>query len=392
MEACAPGIHQGRDAHVTTIAPPPSASPAPSAGPGAAPVPPKPAPRPTPAPPPIPAGVTLRPLQLMTERELRRGLHVIVHDDAQPPPKQGGSQPAGGTKPRDGFDWGGLAVARVVQDAAQFMSQTAGVKPSLKEVTINDRRANDMAAAGYALFRGPNHGAFHLSPMTTRDIVAGLKHLRTEPMSKWSLSDASAFVSANEVILHEADHITLPSYDQGTIDDFYRDPRRRGLEEAFTEIASSGRLTEWFRARYGQDVPADAVRVGSQTGVYTRYVERTRNLLSMAGITDEHQIVDAAQRLGDAVTPSRRFRDLAEQVAKHAGGDKAPIELVDRLERSLPRFIDERPATGIRTVLGALGDLRDGRVVDMPALRARLEEIDEIGRKADRRDGWPGRR
>lgn len=336
---------------------------------------------------PIPAGITRMPLQQMTPEQLRDGLRVTVRDDASGRLK--GSTARTGSRDAGAGDTTMLAVARLVQDAADYMAQTAGVGASLKSVTLNDRKANEIAAAGFARFTGPDAGEFHLSPLTTRDVIAGIEHLRREPIAAWSTTDATAFASANQVLLHESDHITLPSYDRATIDDYYRDPRRRPTEEALTEIASAGRLGDFFRARYGQDLPPATTDLLGTTGVYTRYVQRMRSLLDLAGVHDERQVVDTAQRLGDATVPSQRFRALATAVAGAAGGAAAPPELVSRLEEQIPRWMDERPATGVRTIVAALADLRNGRSVDMDALRTRLDELKRIGDGADRRDGWP---
>lgn len=314
------------------------------------------------------------PVQKMTRAQLKDGLTVRVHDDVRNAPIRNLKDD--------------LAAARIIQGAAHFIADTAKVAPSLSSVTINDRRANSMAAAGYAHFDGSGNGQFHLSPMTTSDLVKGVKHLRKEPLAKWSALDQQRFLAANHVLLHESSHITLPHYGPTNINAAIGHARTRPLEEGLTELASKGRLPEFIKRQYGQEMPPgtdDLMHPGS----YTRWTSRLESLLRHSGRTTPDQIVDGAQLLGDA-TPARfRARNLARDIVRFNGPKNAPEWLTQRLEYQIPRVVDERPATGLTTMVSTLRDLRDGRPVDLADVKQRLAQLDVIGATADKKAGWP---
>lgn len=317
---------------------------------------------------PQPAPTVPVPLQERSRAALRDGLDVkvCVGSDRKADPLR---------------DLAHLQVGRLVQDAATFLADKAGVKPSLAKVVLDDRDADEMQAVGFAWFpTGKDKGQFHLSPITTTDLVAGVRQLRREPMEQWSVTERTNFAESIATVLHEVEHITLPDYTPATVRSAIANSQMSSFEEASSELASMWRMGDFFKHEFGQEYPDLTSRIQQATQAYSARTKRMAGLLDMAGLDGERR-TDAVQRLGDAVPPKQRYAELARLVTDGlAPGAKVPEKLQAELTKTIPRFLGERPhgRTRMQTVLQAVADVGAGHDVDMDAVLDRLREMDRM--------------
>jgi hypothetical protein len=303
--------------------------------------------------PTAPRVASMPPLQSRTPEQLKEGLVVNV--------KGVGSED--------------LAVARLIQDGAQFMARQAGTTMGLTDVTINDRSADRQGALGIATFYG-NKGWFGLSERSTRGVMEGIARLREKPFGEWSEAQRQAFIQANETILHESAHVTLNAYDSGSVNAWRS--ASRPLEEGISEVATMASIVPFMKEEFGVEVPELSDRISQTTSAYTRYSERIRRLLAMGTDGSPEALRSAAAQVGDAVRADQRQREIARRIGARLAGEKAPEPLVEEIARTIDGFIDER--NGTRTKLmelqAALVDVGQGKSVDVDALMQRMRDID----------------
>src|SRR4051812_32913727 len=123
------------------------------------------------------------PLQNRTTAQLKAGLHVKVLQGApQESPKDPAPTPADGSRAT-------LAAARLVQDAAEYVASTSGVKPSLTNVYVGDDKPDHRTWAGYAWFDNGKDGSFALTKNTSDDLIKGVQRLTKEPFDTWGAHD-----------------------------------------------------------------------------------------------------------------------------------------------------------------------------------------------------------
>lgn len=303
--------------------------------------------------PPAARAAGLPPLHQRTPDQLRDGMVVAV--------KGAGSDD--------------LAVARLIQDGAQYMARVAGTTMGLANVDINSKSIDRAGALGMATFYG-GKGWFGLSQQSTTGLMEGIQRLRTTPWGEWTESQRQSFVQANEVILHEAGHVTLDSYTPAAISKWAGAPR--DFEEGLTEIATMTRIGDFMREEFGVEVGSLTDRISQSTSSYTRYTERIARMLEMGGDGSAAALREAASLVSDRVPADQRLNVIAQRVADNLGGPGVPRELVAEFAKTLPGFVAEE--NGTRTKLmklqGAFVDIKAGKAVDVAALLADVRALD----------------
>lgn len=288
-----------------------------------------------------PQGATLPPLQDRTPDQLKDGMLVTV--------RGAGSED--------------LAVARLIQDGAQYMARRAGTTMGLATVELNYRRADEQGALGLATFQGTK-GWFALSTRSTTGLLEGIDRLRTTEWEDWTEAQRQAFVQANETILHEAAHVTLNGYTQNDVRAWHR--ASRDIEEGLSEVATMTQIRDFMREEFGVD-PGDLTdRISQSTSAYTRYSERLERMLGMGTDGSSAAIAAAAARVSDGVRADERVAELAQRIGTELGGPSAPSQIVAEIAKTIPGFVAEK--NGTRTKLmelqAALVDHRAGRPLD----------------------------
>ncbi len=306
---------------------------------------------------------SLPPLQHRTPEQLRDGLVIRVN----------------------GAGSGDIAVARLIQDAAQFVAGAAGTTMGLKDVDINDKSIDRAGALGMATFNGTN-GWFGLSERSTRGIMDGIARLRTTPFEAWSAAERAAFLQSNAAILHEAGHVTLPKYDAAAISAWRS--ANRDFEEGLTEIATMHHLGPFMRSEFGIEVDDLSMRLQQSVSAYTRFTERIQRMIEMGTDGSPVAVAAAAARLADGVSADQRLQGLALLVSQRLGGPSPPPAIVDEIASTLPGFVQEK--NGTRTKLmelqAALIDHAAGRTLDVPAIIEHARRHDNA--PAQPAEGW----
>lgn len=306
------------------------------------------------------------PLQKRTPAELRKNLSIDLFEGSL-------------KDPADMSNIDILTAGRLIHDASQYLAAKAGVKSSLDRVILNDSKADKMNAVAWAEFHDDGKGEFHLGPMTTQDLVDGVRHLRTEPLAKWKPSEVTSFGEATSAVLHEIAHLTLPSYSEESLRS-YNATKQTGIEEATAELTAMGRIPEFFKTEFAQNTPNRGLKVLQSTTSYATYTQRFAEIAKMAGNTTDAQLTNAAEFIGDTVAVKNRFRTLAHAVTTNlADGKEVPQVLEDEVAKTIPRFISELPSGRIRmqALLGPLSDIGAGHTVDVDDVLSRLKEIDD---------------
>lgn len=298
-----------------------------------------------------PVQAQLPPLQQRTPDQLKEGLVVDVRG-------------AGATD---------LAAARLIQDGAQFIAKAAGTTMGLAAVDINYRTADQQGALGLATFSG-NKGWFGLSMRSTAGIMEGINRLKSTPFDQWTEQQRQAFVQANETILHEAGHVTLPAYDSANIG-AWRDASR-SFEEGLTEVVTMTRIGDFMREEFGVELSPLTSRITQSTSAYTRFSERITRMLEMSGDGSAADLKAAASLVADGVRADQRLATIANRIATNLGGPSAPPALAKEIEKTLEGFVDERNGTRTRLMelQAALVDVKAGTAVDVPKLIERLHQ------------------
>jgi hypothetical protein len=294
------------------------------------------------------------PLHKRTPEQLRDGLVVKV---------------AGTTGGDD------LAVARLIQDGTQYIAKVAGTSMGLGSVSVNDTQADKMQALGIANFVGTS-GWFGLSTRSTGGLVDGIKRLRERPFETWTEAQRQDFIQANETILHEAGHVTLPSYSEQAIGEWRR--ASRPFEEGLTEVVTMSRIVPFMRDEFGIDIAPASDRISQSTSAYTRYSERIRRMLGMGTDGSSSAIAEAASQVADNVPASQRFAAIAQRMSTNLGGPNPPKAIVDEVARTLDPFVAEQAGTRTRLMQlqAALVDHRAGQPFDETEFRKKLAEHD----------------
>jgi hypothetical protein len=310
--------------------------------------------------PATPTAATPPPLQHRTSDQLREGMVVQV--------KGAGS---------DDF-----AVARLIQDGAQFMARIAGTTMGLANVDINYKRADDQGALGLATFQGTK-GWFALSIRSTQGLMQGIERLRTTPWSEWSEQQRQAFVQANETVLHEAAHVTLNGYSQADVNAWHR--ADRSFEEGLSEVATMTHIGDFMREEFGVDIGDLTNRISQSTSAYTRFSERIQRMLGMGTDGSREALKAAAAFVSDGIRADQRIPEIARRIGLQLGGPDAPQAIVDEIARTLPGFVAEQ--NGTRTKLmelqAKLVDHRAGRPLgDVDAFLEQLRVEFDHGRPA----------
>lgn len=298
-----------------------------------------------------PADTAVPPLQARTPEQLRDGMVVEV--------KGAGSED--------------LAVARLIQDGAQFMARSAGTTMGLGTVEVNYRAADDRGALGLATFQGTK-GWFALSVRSTKGLLEGIQRLRATPWERWSERERQAFVQANETILHESAHVTLNGYTREDVGAWYN--ADRSLEEGLSEVATMTHIQDFMREEFGVDVGELTNRVTQSTSAYTRFQERLQRLIGMGTDGSRQQVAAAASIVSDKVRADQRADEIARRMGLALGGADAPAAIVAEIAKTIPNFVAEQ--NGTRTKLmelqAALVDHKAGQPVDAEQLVARLRD------------------
>lgn len=302
--------------------------------------------------PALPTAAALPPLQDRTPDQLRDGMVVQVR----------------------GAGADDFAVARLIQDGAQFMARIAGTTMGLGTVDINYREADRQGALGLATFQGTT-GWFALSQRSTRGLLEGIQRLRATPWAEWTEAQRQAFVQANETVLHEAAHVTLNGYTREDVRAWAS--ADRAFEEGLSEVATMTHIGEFMREEFGIDVGDLTNRISQSTSAYTRYSERIQRMLGMGSGGSRDALAAAASFIGDKVRADQRIPELAKLVGRQLGGETAPQAIIDEIARTLPGFVAEQ--NGTRTKLmelqAALVDHRAGRTIaDVDGFLARVRE------------------
>lgn len=314
--------------------------------------------------PTAPSTAALPPLQDRTPEQLRDGMLVDV--------RGAGSQD--------------LAVARLIQDGAQYMARAAGTTMGLGTVELNYAAADRQGALGLATFQG-TRGWFALSTRSTKGLVEGIERLRTTPWDAWRETERQAFVQANETILHEAAHVTLDAYGSDDVRRWMR--ADRDIEEGLSEVATMTHIRDFMRAEFGVDAGDLTDRISQSTSAYTRFSERLERMVAMGTDGSAAQVAAAASRISDGVPADRRVAEIAAAIGRQLGGPAAPVAIVQEIEQTLPGFVQEK--NGTRTKLmelqAALVDHRAGRTI------ADLDDwIDGLRARTDDPSAMPARR
>jgi hypothetical protein len=298
---------------------------------------------------------SLLPLHLRTPEQLRKGLVVNV---------------SGASAGADD-----LAVARLIQDGAQYIAGNAGTTMGLVDVDVNFQHADDSGALGLANFRGAK-GWFGLSKRSTVGMVEGIRRLRETPFDKWTEAQRQDFIQANETILHEAGHVTLNGYSENDVNEWRR--AARNFEEGLTEIVTMSRIGDFMKSEFGVTVPDQTNRVSQSTSAYTRYTERISRMLSMGTDGSDAAVAGAAALVADKVPASKRLSTIAQNISTTLGGPKAPPEITKEIENTLEGFVDEKNGTRTRLMQlqAALIDFRSGKPFDLDAFKKSIAETD----------------
>ena len=308
--------------------------------------------------PSTPGTAPLPPLQDRTPEQLRDGMLVTV--------KGAGSED--------------VAVARLVQDGAQYMARSAGTTMGLGTVEVNYGAADRQGALGLATFQGTS-GWFALSKRSTLGILEGIKRLRSTPWAEWTEAQRQDFVQANETILHESAHVTLDGYSSAQVGAWRS--ANRDIEEGISEVAAMAHIASFMREEFGIDTTGLTDRITQSTSAYTRFSERLRRLLAMGTDGTSDAVAAAASVISDGVRADRREAEIAARIGANLAGANAPAALVAEIERTIPGFIAEK--NGTRTKLmelqAALVDAAAGRLTAAPEavaadIRARYEGLD----------------
>jgi hypothetical protein len=294
----------------------------------------------------------LPPLHKRTPEQLRDGMVVNV----------------GGAGSED------IAVARLIQDGAQFMARVAGTTMGLATVEINHKGADKQNALGLATFQGTK-GWFALSTRSTQGLMQGIERLRTTPWQQWTEAQRQAFVQANETVLHEAAHVTLNGYTPADVNAWHR--ADRSFEEGLSEVATMTHIAQFMREEFGVEIGELTDRISQSTSAYTRFSERIQRMLGMGTDGTRDALAAAAAYVSDKVRADQRIPEMARLIGTQLGGPDAPQALVDEIARTLPGFVAEQ--NGTRTKLmelqAALVDHRTGRpLADVDAFVTQLRE------------------
>lgn len=265
-----------------------------------------------------------------------------------------------------------VAVARLIQDGAQYMARVADTTMGLATVEINYKRADDQKALGLATFQGTK-GWFALSIRSTQGLLQGIERLRTTPWAGWSEKERQAFVQANETILHEAAHVTLNGYTRDDVNAWHS--ANRGFEEGLSEVATMTHIRDFMREEFGVDIGDQTNRISQSTSAYTRYSERIQRMLGMGTDGAADALAAAASFVSDKVRADQRIPEMARRIGLQLGGPDAPVEIVAEIARTLPGFVAEQ--NGTRTKLmelqAALVDHKAGKpIADVDAFIAQL--------------------
>jgi hypothetical protein len=303
------------------------------------------------------AAAALPPLQDRTPEQLREGMVVTV--------KGAGSDD--------------VAVARLIQDGAQYMARIAGTTMGLATVEINYKQADQQGALGLATFQGTK-GWFALSTRSTVGLLEGITRLRTTEWSKWTERERQAFVQANETILHEAAHVTLNGYTREDVDAFHR--ANRDFEEGLSEVATMTNIRAFMQDEFGVDIGDQTDRISQSTSAYTRFSERISRMLGMGTDGSRDALASAAAFVSDKVRADQRIPEIARRMGLALGGDTAPAAIVAEIAKTLPGFVAEQ--NGTRTKLmelqAALVDHKAGRTLDdVDAFITRLRDEHDRG-------------
>ncbi len=267
-----------------------------------------------------------------------------------------------------------LAVARLIQDGAQYMARMANTTMGLATVEINYKRADDQKALGLATFQGTK-GWFALSVRSTTGLLEGIERLRTTPWANWTEAQRQAFVQSNETILHEAAHVTLNGYTRDDVNAWH--DADRNIEEGISEVATMTHIRDFMLDEFGVDTGDLTDRISQSTSAYTRFSERLHRLVGMGTDGSKAAIAAAAAIVSDGVRANDRAGELARRIGLNLGGATAPAAIVEEIRRTIPGFIGE--VNGTRTKLmelqAALVDHKAGQpIADVDAFIADLRE------------------
>lgn len=206
--------------------------------------------------------------------------------------------------------------------------------------------------------------------------MEGIARIRTTPWDKWTESQRQDFIQANETILHEAGHVTLPAYDRDNVNAWAGAPR--SFEEGLTEIVTMTRMRDFMKSEFGVDVGDLTNRITQSTSAYTRYTERITRMLEMGTDGSPQALAAAASLVADNTRADQRLNVIAQRIGTNLGGGNAPKAIVDEIAKTLEGFVDEK--NGTRTKLmqlqGALVDGAAGKPVDVNAVLAQARTLD----------------
>jgi len=206
--------------------------------------------------------------------------------------------------------------------------------------------------------------------------MEGIARLHATAWDKWSESQRQDFIQANETILHESGHVTLPAYDNANINAWHG--AARSFEEGLTEVVTMTHMRDFMKDEFGVDVGDLTNRITQSTSAYTRYTERITRMLGMGTDGTPTAIAAAASLVADGTRADRRFDVIAQRIATNLGGASAPKAIVGEVAKTLEGFVDEN--NGTRTKLmqlqGALVDGNAGKPVDVAAVIAAARKLD----------------
>ncbi len=262
-----------------------------------------------------------------------------------------------------------LAVARLVQDGAAFIAKKAGSPVGLKTVDINDQSVDNAGALGMATFHG-NEGWFGLSVRSTKGIFEGMKLLKTTPFDQWKEAQRDSFVQANEAILHEAGHVTLPGYDSKNISAWYS--ANRDFEEGLTEVTTMHSIKDFMKDEYGIDEPATTDRIQQSTSAYTRFTERLQRMMQQGTDGSFAAVGALSSKVADGVPADQREITMAKAIVDNLGGPGVPDTVAKDIASTLPGFVAEKNGTRthLMEIQAALVDHKNGQTVDWAKLVA----------------------
>lgn len=272
-----------------------------------------------------------------------------------------------------------FAVARLIQDGAQYMARVANTTMGLANVDINYAEADRQGALGLATFQGTK-GWFALSKRSTAGLLEGIERLRSTPWAAWTERQRQAFVQANETILHEAAHVTLNGYTSDDVRAWHN--ANRDFEEGLSEVATMTHIRDFMRDEFGVDIGDQTDRISQSTSAYTRFSERIQRMLGMGTDGSRDAIAAAASLVSDTVRADQRIPEMARRIGLQLGGPDAPAAIVAEIARTLPGFVAEQ--NGTRTKLmelqAALVDHKAGATItDVDAFLADLRERHDRG-------------